>query len=178
MPCDAFCAAIRGVAADTTLFLKTLIMKESEALQRCADWCSQSEHCISELREKLSKFGVEPDAAQRIEKQLIDERFVDERRYTEYYVRDKARFNGWGPMKIRFQLSLKRIDSKIVDEVLRESDSAIFDEQLERALRNKLRLSKNADKQKLRAALLRFGASRGFDYQAVYQAVGRLVDDD
>ena len=147
-------------------------------MQRCADWCSQSEHCLSELRDKLSKLGVEPDAAQRIEKQLVAERFIDERRYAEYYIRDKARFNGWGPMKIRFQLSLKRIDSKIVDSALREFDTAVFDEQLERALRNKLRLTKKADKQKLRASLLRFGASRGFDYNAVYKAVDRLIDDD
>ena len=153
-------------------------MKELEAMQRCADWCSQSEHCLSELRDKLSKLGVEPDAAQRIEKQLVAERFIAERRYVEYYIRDKARFNGWGPMKIRFQLWLKRIDSKIVDAALREFDTAVFDEQLERALRNKLRLTKNADKQKLRASLLRFGASRGFDYNAVYKAVDRLIDDD
>ena len=49
-----------------------------EALHRAAALCSSSEHCIADIREKLSRWGIgEPDARTIVER-LVQERFIDE----------------------------------------------------------------------------------------------------
>lgn len=80
-----------------------------EALHRAAALCSSSEHCIADIREKLSRWGIgEPDARTIVER-LVQERFIDEGRYAIAFAKDKFRFSGWGRIKIRYALQQKRI---------------------------------------------------------------------
>ena len=47
-----------------------------EALHRAAALCSSSEHCIADIREKLSRWGIgEPDARTIVER-LVQERLA------------------------------------------------------------------------------------------------------
>lgn len=87
-----------------------------EALHRAAALCSSSEHCIADIREKLSRWGIgEPDARTIVER-LVQERFIDEERYAIAFAKDKFRFSGWGRIKIRYALQQKRIgNSDIVN---------------------------------------------------------------
>lgn len=63
-----------------------------EALHRSAALCSSSEHCIADIREKLSRWGIgEPDARTIVER-LVQERFIDEGRYAIAFAKDKFRF--------------------------------------------------------------------------------------
>ena len=65
-----------------------------EALHRAAALCSSSEHCIADIREKLSRWGIgEPDARTIVER-LVQERFIDEGRYAIAFAKDKFRFSG------------------------------------------------------------------------------------
>ena len=62
-----------------------------EALHRAAALCSSSEHCIADIREKLSRWGIgEPDARTIVER-LVQERFIDEGRYAIAFAKDKSK---------------------------------------------------------------------------------------
>lgn len=147
---------------------------EKQALMKCADWCSRCEHCVSEVRDKLRKMQIEPDAAQRIVDYLLKERYIDELRYATFFVRDKARFNGWGPIKIRYALQAKGIARSTIDAALDEAAPA-DNGALLRALQSKLKSAKpDADPWKLKASLVRLGVSRGFAYDEVAAAADKL----
>lgn len=152
-------------------------MSVSEAIQKCADWCSQSEHCEFEVREKLQKYGVENDAIDKIICQLKEERYIDNSRYANYFAKDRARFNGWGPIKIKFQLSLKKIDTEIINDAISLVDSNIFEEQLRKVVQSKVKMSRQVDNQKLKASLLRLGYSRGFEYQMIARVVKLVLNE-
>ena len=49
-----------------------------EALHRAAALCSSSEHCITDIREKLSRWGIGELDARTIVERLVQERFIDE----------------------------------------------------------------------------------------------------
>lgn len=153
-------------------------MDEKAALQHCAALCSQREMCLRDIDDKLARYELEADACERIKQQLVRERYVDEERYATYFARDKARFNGWGPQKIRFELRQKGIPSATVDEAIESVGNDLFAEQLLRAIEAKVRTKSNADQRKLWASLMRFGVSRGFDYAAVKKAIGIALDSD
>ena len=83
-----------------------------EALHRAAALCSSSEHCIADIREKLSRWGIgEPDARTIVER-LVQERFIDEGRYAIAFAKDKFRFSGWG--RIKSAMPCNRNESGIV----------------------------------------------------------------
>lgn len=61
---------------------------------------------------------------------LLADRFIDDNRYAEAFVRDKIRLSGWGARKIRTSLRLKGIAAAIIDEALARLDPANQSERL------------------------------------------------
>ncbi len=159
-------------------------LSESQALDRLAQLCSASEHCRQEMVEKCKGWGLTPDACQRVADTLVRERFVDDARYAPIFVRDKARFSGWGPAKVRMQLLSKGVDENLADDAIDAFDKEEWNEILLRALRSKLRTSSPPDGEtdlaygsKLFASLVRFALGRGFSYEQTRQAIEAITKD-
>ena len=81
---------------------------EPEMLHRAAAYCSTAERCIQDVQKKIDAAGLPPDASERIIARLLKERFIDESRYTRFFVNDKLRFNKWGRVKIGYELYKKK----------------------------------------------------------------------
>src|SRR5690554_7277320 len=50
--------------------------------------------------------------------QLIQQDFINEGRYAGFYVRDKVRFNKWGPTKIIWNLRQKGLPEEAIQDAL------------------------------------------------------------
>ena len=80
--------------------------------------CSLSEHCESEIREKLRKAAMPASDIEDIVDRLYDEGFLDTARYCRAYARDKLRFDHWGSMKIQQALRLKGLPDADISKAL------------------------------------------------------------
>lgn len=146
------------------------------ALSRLEALCARSEQCTFDLRRKLSTWGVAADSADKIVMRLERDGFVDDARYAVAYVRDKYRFARWGRNKIRMGLAAKRISSTDVRQALAAIDDDEYREIMAALLRAKARVlgiaagCEYADK----VRLMRFGVSRGFEYDLVTNAVREI----
>ena len=100
---------------------------------------------------------------------------IRDSRYAEAFVRDKIRLSGWGARKIRTSLRLKGIAAAIIDEALARLDPASQSERLRTQLEKKLRLTRYKDTYDLKTKLIRYGLSLGYDYDAVLDAAGELI---
>ena len=80
-----------------------------DALRRAAALCSRQEQCTGQIREKLRSWNVDAELAQRVILKLHEEKFLDDRRYARFYVRDKFKLNRWGRIKITAMLRQKGI---------------------------------------------------------------------
>ena len=80
-----------------------------QALRALMNVCAKSERAISDVRRSLTRWGVAPEQHQPIIDRLVRERFIDEVRYAEAYVREKLNLSRWGVRKIRAALKAKRI---------------------------------------------------------------------
>ena len=139
-----------------------------EALHRAAALCSSAEHCIADIREKLSRWGIgEPDARTIVER-LVQERFIDEERYAIAFAKDKFRFSGWGRIKIRYALQQKRIGNSDIVNALSLIDEEAYTTRLVDLLEKKSRSIHDEDVEIRRSKLLRFAASRGFETELVF----------
>lgn len=145
-----------------------------EQLQaRAESYCAKREACRLTVRRYLvEKYGAPNAAVEEILARLVREGFIDEQRYAKAYANDKARFYGWGVLKIRAGLAEQGIPSGAIAEAL---DGISVEEQrvlLRRLLESKLRaLPSDDDEGVLRNKLLRLAASRGFTYELASSAV-------
>lgn len=153
-----------------------------EVAARLASYCATSEHAPLELLRKLQRWGIEGDEAEEIVEQLKAEGFVDERRFAVAFVRDKYRFNGWGPLRLRDELRRLRIPARYIDEALAELEEGEHcspREQVLTMLRKKLRtLPSSLERRKAKDRLMGYGLYRGYEYEDVREAVGYLIEED
>ena len=149
---------------------------EQEAYLQLAAMCAQAEHCEQEMRDKVKRWGVEPDAQDRVVARLVKERYIDNERYTRAFVKDKIRYNKWGRRKVMQALWMKRIDDDIQHRVLDEIDDKEYIDVLIPLLKQKRKTIKAKSDYELNQKLARFALGRGFDFGIIRQCMD--VDDE
>ena len=113
--------------------------------------------------------------AARAERSSGDTLERSDRRFAAAYVREKSSLAGWGVHKIRAGLRAKGIPSDLVEEaVVREYETGAVADRLQELLDRKLR-SVSGTAYEVKGKLVRFGLSRGYDYDIVVEAASRAV---
>ena len=146
-------------------------MTEEQALQKLAALCSQSEHCTSEMKEKMTRWGIDEDAQQRVVEYLVANRYVDDRRYARSFVNDKLKYNKWGPRKMEQSLWMKHIDESILREALDDVDNEEYISVLRPLLTSKRKTTKAETDYEMNQKLLRFAIGRGFTFEQVKEVI-------
>lgn len=144
------------------------------ALMRLA---ARSEKSSGDALRLMQNWGVDPSARQGVLQRLINDKFIDDRRYAEAFVRDKMRFSGWGVFKLRAALRNKGIASEIVEEVLHSLDRGDMTDRLRERLERKMRTTKYTTRYDLKTKLMRYGASLGYDFESVGDVVDTLISE-
>ncbi len=150
----------------------------SSALSKMQFFCSRQERCCSEIRRKLENWSLSYDDKDKIVESLIENKFIDEKRYTGFYVRDKYKFNRWGRIKISHHLKQKRIPESIIMEAFESIPCESYVENLNELLESKLRNTRENDAYKLKAKLYRFAQSRGFESDLILKCIEKLLHKD
>lgn len=146
-------------------------MTLEEALVKASTICAQQEKCIFDIEQKLNTWKIEPELQGKIIDKLIQEKFIDENRYVNFYTKDKFRFNRWGKIKIKWQLKSKNIYGSIVDDALRQIDNKEYKDVLAQLLVQKRKNIKDEDIYKIKNSLLRYASSRGFEPPVIYEVM-------
>jgi len=152
---------------------------EEEAFLQLAALCANAEHCQYEMLEKMKRWELSEEAQARVMAQLIEERYVDDRRYARAFVKDKIRYNKWGRRKVQQGLWMKRIDKEIQDEVLDEIDEKEYLNVLKPLLKQKRKSIKANSDYELNQKLVRFAYGRGFTFDIIRQCLDVSdIDED
>ncbi|HNQ68578.1 MAG TPA: regulatory protein RecX [Bacteroidales bacterium] len=134
-------------------------------LNKLRNYCSRSEKCCQDVLNYISDYELSSDIKIKIVKTLTDEKFIDHERYVAAFVNDKLKFNKWGKIKIYYNLKQKNIEEKLIKQGLQLIADSDYNEILLSILKNKLKTLKDKDKTKIKAGLLRYSYSRGFEYE-------------
>jgi len=138
-----------------------------ELLHKAASYCSISEHCVSEVEDKLTAWGVSPEDKNKIIKRLISENFINEKRFCIYFVKDKFRFNKWGKIKISYAMKQKGLSNEQINNALSTIDDGEYEELLASILKTKLVGLKYEYEYEKQGKLFRFAQSRGFESNVI-----------
>ena len=149
-------------------------MEYDVALKRAAELCSSQEQCTSHIRQKLSSWKVSEQDAEKILHVLIKEKFLDDQRYANFYVRDKFRFNGWGKVKLTMMLRQKELPGTIIEEALNQIDPELYKQKCEHLISEKAASLKESNQFKRKGKLFRFAAQRGFESDLIHQILSYI----
>lgn len=144
---------------------------EKEAYLTLAALCAQAEHCQWEMLEKMRRWEVPEEAQARVMQRLVSERYVDDERYAQTFVKDKIRYNKWGRRKVDQALWQKHIDEDIRKRVLDEVDDEEYLGVLRPLLKQKRKSTKANSDYELNQKLMRFAMGRGFTFDIIRQCI-------
>lgn len=154
-------------------------MEEGKDLARVTDrmrtLCSRREYCSADILKKaMSALDGDRARAETVVAKLIDEKYIDDLRYSSAFARDKSSIAGWGAAKIRYMLSAKGISKDTIAEALESIDEDKASGRLEKLMEAKARSLKEDPQARLK--MLRFGMGRGYAYEAVAEVTDMIIE--
>ena len=145
-------------------------MDASRCLSRLQKLCSKAEYCRADVfRKALKDLEGDEEAAAKVVEALTADKYVDDARYAAAFAREKATLQGWGPVKIRFQLRAKGVSDEVIAVALEEIEPEKAYARLAKLLEAKAKTLKGDPQGRLK--LIKFALSRGYDYDVVKKMV-------
>jgi len=143
-------------------------------LNRAAKLCSSSEKCTGEIREKLYSWGMDEEKTDKAVDYLVQNHFIDDHRYTQFYISEKLRINHWGRIKIRHMLRRKQIKETIINDFIGQINREEYMEILTKVIQTKIKTVGNLSDQREKAKVIRFAAQRGFTSEEIFEALDKF----
>ena len=142
---------------------------------RAAAICSKSEQNLFKTKKNLLKWGLSKEETIPVLEKLKEEKFIDESRYTESFVRDKFKFNKWGKTKIAYRLRLEQIPESLIKSSICKIKESDYRNTLLKLIIDKNKSLKDTDSYKRRAKLFRFAQSKGFESEIIYSVTEEIL---
>jgi regulatory protein len=142
---------------------KKRITDEKTALAKAEHFCAYQERSQQEVRDKLYELGMYPNGVESVISQLITGNFLNEERFARGYVQGKFNLKGWGRIKIKQGLKLKRVPDKLINKALQTIDGDDYLRTLQKVLEKKQAQLTEKDAFKRRYKLQQHAMSRGYE---------------
>lgn len=148
-----------------------------QALQSLMRECARSERSSGDALRLMKRWGVSDEDAAKVLARLQAERFIDDSRYAEAFVRDKLNLSGWGAYKIKMTLRTKGVAKDIIEEVVTPMlDETDMKERLEEIMVRRMRSLKYSSPYDAKTKLIRFAASRGYDMEQAIECASKVTN--
>ncbi len=146
------------------------------AAEKMRSWCAYQERSQNEARQKLYEFKLEPEYAESIIVELINENFLNDERFALAFASGKFRIKHWGKIKIKMALRMHKISDYCVKKALQSIDETEYEKVLVNVIEKKIRLTKTNDKRKKYYEIMNYAASRGFESDLVAEQLKLLAE--
>jgi regulatory protein len=141
------------------------------ALSKAMALCSRREYCTDDISNKLQSWKVSESDSDQIIAALTKENFINEKRYAEAFVKDKFKYYRWGKVKIRANLKMKKIPGDMINSALNLIDEDLYRKTIKDLLVIHRRSVKAKNQYDLKGKLLRYGLSKGFESDLLYEII-------
>lgn len=145
---------------------------EKSILNQISRFCANRERSTMDVLKKMNAIEISKIQQKKIIKWLIDNKFLDQERFENLYVKSKVNQKYWGRNKIKYGLHQNAIPgSGNFDKALSNIDNNQYFNNLKKILKTKrIELErKNADN--IKAKLIRFAQSRGYTLDEIFNTL-------
>ena len=155
-----------------------MVLKQAKT--RLMAECSRRELSEKQAFAKLEKWAGDEASKKELEKiiaELKEDKYIDDVRFAECYVRDKVRFSGWGPVKIMMKLNEAGVKREVGQETIEREKELIENKlksilaakkkEIERKFSKKEGEDERMLKLKKKASLYGFAQQRGYTFDMI-----------
>jgi regulatory protein len=136
-------------------------------LQRIMKYCAEAERSTHDVLAKLISWAIPIEECEIILAKLRAEKFLDDRRFANSYVKEKWSLDKWGKIKITNALRQKNIDDELIHDALNTINEAAYSETLHELLEKKLRDTHQGSAPEMASRVMMFALSRGFEEELI-----------
>ena len=117
--------------------LKKRVYNIKIAIERLRTYCALQDRCQLDVVRKMEEWGLLEISQNHILELLIQDKHVDEERYSRSFCRGKFRIKKWGKQKIINELKKKYISKVCISKGLEEISESEYNEELDRQYHKK-----------------------------------------
>ena len=140
----------------------------SEIMTKMERFCAWQERCENDVRKKLTSFRLSDSQEDAIVAHLKENRFLNEERYAEMFVRSKVK-SAWGKQKIVAALRAKHIPAELVNRYCAAIPEEKYDEKLRNVIEKWRRT--HPDEAPNSPKMVRHLLSKGYGMEEILRAV-------
>ena len=100
------------------------------AVEKIRRFCEYQDRCEAEVRRKMAQLLVPAEERDSLMEQLKEERYVDDERFAESFIRGKVNQKRWGRVKIKVELQQRGISATVISKMMSEMDETKYEENL------------------------------------------------
>ena len=146
------------------------------AIERLRNYCALQDKCQWDVIQKMQEWGLLEDSQNHILELLIEEKYVDEERYSRSFCRGKFRIKKWGKIKISNELKKKKISEVSINKGLEEISNFEYQEELDMQYHKKKKFIKEKNyfikKKKIATYLIK----KGYESNVVWNKFKELKE--
>ncbi len=146
---------------------KPLLLSKLQIIAKVESYCAYQERSTYEVKGKLQQWNLSPEEIEDILTHLIQQNFLNEARFAEAYTLGKFRINGWGKLKIRYELRLKQVSPELIKQSLQKIDDSDYIHKLEHLIEKKSSVLIERDPYKRRYKLMQYASTKGFEQELI-----------
>lgn len=147
------------------------IIDGQAAYTKAEHYCAYQERSQQEVRDKLYECELKPAEVENIIARLIENNYLNEERFAKAYVQGKFNQKGWGRIKIKQGLKLKRVPDGLIRKVLQTIPDHEYFQTLQNILAKKAATLAEKNPLKRRYKLQQYAMGRGFEGYLIWDAL-------
>ena len=101
-----------------------------DTIEKIRRYCKYQDRSELEVRRKMAQLLVPEEERDSLMQQLVEDKFVDDERFAESFIRGKINQKRWGRIKIRAELQQHGITAALISQKLAEADEERYFENL------------------------------------------------
>ncbi len=143
--------------------------KEKDLFLKLSRFCAYQERAVSEVKKKMFDLDVQVEMQTRLLEALIEENFLNEKRFAISYTFGKFRNKAWGKNKIYRALLEKRVAKSDIEFALQQIDEEVYQEKMVQIIDKQNRLSSEKNLLIKRKKIADFLQRKGFELPLVWE---------
>jgi regulatory protein len=143
-------------------------------IRQIESYCAYQDRSRKEVEIKLIQLGALPNQKLSVLIRLELQGFLDDERFAKSFVRGKFKQKKWGLNKIKNQLKLKGIDSKLIQLAIQEIENDDYNNTINILAEKKWLNLKDENLFKRKEKVAKYLLSKGYESNIVFELVKNL----
>ena len=153
---------------------KKTTLTTNEIISKLEYYCSYQDRCHKEVEQKLRSFTLLPELKEQIIVHLIENKYIDEERFSKSFTRGKHNYKGWGKNRIVQELKFREISKRNIDLALLELPNEVYLENFHALAKKNWNAIKERKGQKKNKKFVDFLLRKGYETNLIFEKLKQL----